>query len=243
MNSNEKRRLDNVAQRSLYTTMTNSMMIEYCSEVFRRHLRPGSILEMGPAEGLMTERLIGETDDFTVLEGSEAFCEQLRSRFEGATVQNSLFEEFEPNRKFENIVLGHVLEHVENPVQILQRVASWLSPQGVVLAAVPNSLSLHRQAAVLMGLLRTEEGMSELDQHHGHRRIYNPVTFRGDFQSAGLRVLAYGGFWLKPISNAQIHDTWSPSMLRAFMALGERYPDVAAEIYVVAGRLNGVGVE
>ena len=44
----------------------------------------------------------------------------------------------------------------------------------------------------------------------------------------------FGGYWLKPLSNAQLDRDWTPEMLDAFMALGERYPDVAAEIYVVA---------
>ena len=39
---------------------------------------------------------------------------------------------------------------------------------------------------------------------------------------------------MKPLSNAQIESQWTPQMLEAFFQLGERYPDIAAEIYVVA---------
>ena len=34
--------------------------------------------------------------------------------------------------------------------------------------------------------------------------------------------------------NAQIEATWTAEMVHAFLKLGERYPDIAAEIYVVA---------
>jgi hypothetical protein len=91
----------------------------------------------------------------------------------------------------------------------------------------------------MMGILQTEDSMSELDFHHGHRRIYNPSSFRADFVKAGLRVEHYGGYWLKPVSNGQIHATWTAEMLQAFMALGERYPDIAAEIYVIAEDSDG----
>jgi len=51
---------------------------------------------------------------------------------------------------------GHVLEHVDDPVAVLRLVKSWLKPGGRVLAAVPNARSIHRQAAVIMGLLPYE---------------------------------------------------------------------------------------
>jgi hypothetical protein len=36
------------------------------------------------------------------------------------------------------------------------------------------------------------------------------------------------------VSNRQLEETWTPEMIEAAMAVGERYPDIAAEIYVVA---------
>jgi hypothetical protein len=77
--------------------------------------------------------------------------------------------------------------------------------------------------------------MNDMDRHHGHRRVFNPETFRQAFTQAGLNIEIFGGYWLKPVSNKQIEDNWTPEMLDAFMQLGERYPDVAGEIYVIAG--------
>jgi hypothetical protein len=59
-------------------------------------------------------------------------------------------------------------------------------------------------------------------------------SLKTDFSNAGLSIHASGGYWIKPVSNAQIEQSWTPEMLHAFMLLGERYPDIAAEIYVVA---------
>jgi hypothetical protein len=86
-----------------------------------------------------------------------------------------------------------------------------------------------------MKLLSAEDALNEMDIHHGHRRVFDPESFRQCFLAAGLSIEIFGGYWLKPVSNRQIEQTWTPQMLDAFMQLGERYPDIAGEIYVVAG--------
>ena len=232
----ELERLEGIASDSLYAAGINADTVKYSLDIFLRHLRAGSVLELGPAEGLMTERLASACTSLTVVEGSRAFCDSISLRLPGVEVVHSLFETFEPKRRFDNIVLGHVLEHVENPPAIVARAGGWLAPQGRMLAAVPNSRSLHRQAAVLMKLLPAEDALNETDLHHGHRRVFDPDSFRQCFLAAGLAIEVFGGYWLKPLSNRQIEATWTKEMLSAFMQLGERYPDIAAEIYVVAAR-------
>lgn len=233
-NTNETSRLETIASKSLYAHGVNSATIQASFRIFSRYFLPGPILELGPAEGVMTDKLVQLGQEVTVVDGSAAFCEALSLRHPQIKAVHALFEEYQPSSLAMNIVLGHVLEHVEDPVQILSRALSWLAPGGRIFAAVPNSRSLHRQAAVLMGLLPFEESLNEADFHHGHRRVYNPETFRRDLRAAGLQVEASGGYWLKPLSNSQIEQTWTPEMLNAFMELGERYPDIAGELYVIA---------
>lgn len=232
--SRESARLDAIAADSWYGKGINSTRIAYGANVFARHWRGPRCLELGPAEGLMTSVLTQHFADLTLVEGAEQFCRDLRERFPRATVVCSIFEEYTPPQPFDTIVLGHVLEHVESPQHILKQVHTWLAPGGVVCAAVPNAQSLHRQAAVLMGLLTTEDSLNDTDRHHGHRRVYDPASFRADFRAAGFTIAHFGGYWMKPLANAQIEATWTPAMLDAFMQLGERYPEIAAEIYVIA---------
>ena len=232
----ETNRLAEIAARSQYAKGLNSASIRYCFKVFQRHLVPGDLLELGPAEGVMTELLYGLGRELTLVERSSAFCESLRARFPLARVANSLFEEYQPQRRFANILLGHVLEHVDDARATLRAVSEWLAPGGRVLAAVPNARSLHRQAAVIMGLLREESQLNDADRGHGHRRVFDPESYRATFLQAGLSVEIFGGYWLKPLSNPQLEAHWTPAMVDAFMQLGERYPDIAGEIYVVATR-------
>lgn len=231
---NELERLERIAKDSLYAAGVNTETVRYSFRIFERHLRGDSILELGPAEGVMTELLASTGKALTVVEGSRAFCDSIAARMPSVRVVNSLFELYVPAERFDNIVLGHVLEHVEDPAAIVARAAAWLSPRGRILAAVPNSRSLHRQAAVIMRLLASEDALNEMDIHHGHRRVFDPESFRQCFLAADLAIEIFGGYWLKPLSNRQIEATWTPQMLEAFMQLGERYPDIAGEIYVVA---------
>lgn len=229
-----KEKLENVAEKSLYTTFTNSMTIEYSFEVFNRYLKPGSILELGPAEGLMTNYLKELDPNLTVIEGSDVFSEQLAAKFPEITIINSLFEDTQLDKQFDNIVLGHVLEHVEDPLVLLNHIKPWLKEDGIVLCAVPNARSLHRQAAVEIGYINNIFEMSEKDIHHGHMRIYTPETLQQDFLKANYKIANRGGYWLKPLTDKQLETVLDKEMLRGFMKLGEFYPDIAGEIYIVA---------
>jgi 2-polyprenyl-3-methyl-5-hydroxy-6-metoxy-1,4-benzoquinol methylase len=210
------------------------LAIGYCFRILCRHLLGENLLEMGPAEGVMTELLATTGKSMTVVEGSALFCKGLQARFPQAQVINALFEDFEPTEQFDTIIMGHVLEHVQDPVDILLRARGWLKPGGLIFAAVPNAQSLHRQAAVIMGMLPKVDALNAMDLHHGHRRVFNPETFRLAFTQAGLQVDIFGGYWLKPLANDQIESHWDSAMIEAFMQLGERYPDIAGEIYIVA---------
>lgn len=226
--------LEKIALVSKYAAGLNGYTVKYSQSIFERHLKEGSLLEMGPAEGIMTDFFVTKYDDVTVVEGSSLFCEKLAEKHPNITVINSLFEDFQPPKQYDNIVLGHVLEHVLDPIPVLEVAFKALAPGGTILAAVPNAKSIHRQAAVKMGMLNDIHQLNEMDHYHGHRRVYSPELLEKDFQDTGFKVEKVGGYWIKPLSNSQIEQTWSHEMIMAFMELGEKYPEIAAEIFVVA---------
>lgn len=231
----ELKRISDIAKDSWYEKPTALATIRYSFKIFCRFMRDDhKILEMGPAEGTMTGQLVEAGYDIEALEGSPEFAELLRKKFPGLKVHVELFEAFSCEPTYDIILLGHVLEHVDDPSSILARAKTWLKPGGKIICSVPNCRSLHRQAAVIMGMIETEQAMSEKDIHHGHRRVYGPETLRADFAKAGMNVDYFGGYWMKPISDNQIEEQWTSEMLEAFMLLGERYPDIAAELVVVA---------
>ena len=206
---------------------------EYSLGMAKRHLVGKTLLEVGPADGHMSRGLV-EDFELTLVEPSETLCGELRQRFPRAQVITTLVEDFVPSQRFDGILLCHVLDHVRDPEQVVRMAGSWLSPGGKIIAIAPNSESLHRQAAVRMGLLPAVNAFSERDQIQGKRKLFNREEFRRLFSSAGLEIEFFGGYWLKPISNSQIEQQWTREMIDAFFALGERYPEIAAEMFLVA---------
>jgi trans-aconitate methyltransferase len=230
----ELERLEACAADGIYSAGVNTVTNLYSAKIFRRWWKGSSVLEMGCGDGNTTRILLEDFDDVTVIDGSRQLADKVAGEFPDVTVVCELFERWEPGRTYDTIVLNHTLEHVYDMVQILECAKRWLAPEGVICASVPNARSLHRQAAVLMGMLPAEDALTPSDIRAGHRRVSTPESFRAAFTQAGLRVEHSGGYWLKPLSNAQTDEWFTPEMNDAFMALGERYPDIAAETYVIA---------
>lgn len=230
----EQERLDRIASDNNYDQGVNKKIIEYTAKIFKRHMKTGSVLELGPAHGLATDLLYPFFPDYSVVDASELFINLIHKRHPNVETYVSLFEDFNPKKKYTNILIGHVLEHVSDPVAILKRCKEWKSDDGVVLAAVPSSGSLHRLAGVKLGFIKDVSELNETDLKAGHRRVYSTESFIEDFQKAGFRVTKSGGYWLKVIPNSQIEKTWSEAQIQTYMEMGEEFPDIASNIYVVA---------
>ena len=86
----EKTRLEEISDVSLYCAGVNSTTIKYSFKIAQRHLVGDSILEMGPAEGIMTELLAATGKKLTLVEGSGLFCDSLRRRFPQSNIVHSL---------------------------------------------------------------------------------------------------------------------------------------------------------
>jgi 2-polyprenyl-3-methyl-5-hydroxy-6-metoxy-1,4-benzoquinol methylase len=189
-------------------------------------------LELGPAIGQMTKYLVPHFDKIHVVEGSKELLEQI-PKYTNIIKHHSYFEEFKTDMNFDTIIMGHVLEHIEYPVEILKLVYKWLADDGVLVISVPNAKSLHRLAAVKMGLLGSEYELNERDHELGHYRVYDLQTLKRHAIQAGFKVFESGGIFLKPVSNKQIETNWDEKMINGFYKLGKSFPQNGAEIFIV----------
>lgn len=229
----EKARVEDVSSWYLQEQLDfDKRLIGFRYKTLRPHLRGPTGLELGPAEGQMTQFLINDFESLTVVDGAAALLERIPN-YKNLTKIHSLFEEFNPRTKFDTIIMEHILEHVDRPVELLQRIREWLAPNGKALLGVPNGNSIHRLAATKMGLLKHPCELNSRDLAQGHRRVYVGETFRKDIEAAGLKVLEMGGVFFKPLSNKQIQDNWTEDMIQGFYELGKDFPQHAADIYAV----------
>lgn len=207
-------------------------------QALMQHAHGSSALEMGVADGEMSSYIYAHFDRLTILDGSKTHLEQTHARlaelgYHDVVKANALFEQYEPDERFDAIFMTHILEHLDDPVGVLRRAASWLAPNGRILCAVPNNNSLHRHVGVKMGLIERIDSLNEQDKILGHRRVYGPELLREHMEQAGLRVIHFGGLMVKPLSNRQM-ESWPTELKEAFFAISSDFPELCSEIYTVA---------
>jgi trans-aconitate methyltransferase len=233
--SSEIARLDQIAGR--YDPSNPDEEFDYYLKRLHREvagpwLRGERMLEVGCATGELTSLLAPLAAEYHVVEGSLANVEVASKRVPSARYFHSLWEEFEPEHLYSDVLMFNALEHVRDPLDLLGRVLGWLSPGGRLHVVVPNSESLHRLVGVEMGILESTRSLSESDVRIGHFRVYSLATLLADLRAAGFVPLHWQGLFLKVLSNKQMIG-WSWDLIHALHAVGQRFPAHCAELYVV----------
>ena len=203
------------------------------ASAIRPWLRGKDVLELGCATGELTGLMAPMAESYDVVEGSARNIEIARRRVPGVHFIESLWETFEARRSYSDIVLCNGLEHSSDPVDLLRRARSWLGPGGRVHIVVPNGHSLHRLIGVEMGLQADPLVLTDGDRAQGHQRNYTIDTLRADVVAAGLQVRHWQGLFLKVLSNRQMLG-WDWDLIRALHAVGQRFPEHGAELFIVA---------
>ena len=217
------------------------VMHPYMLKSFLPHFRPGSILELGSFKGEFTQRLVPHFSDITCVEASDEAVVDARKRLDGNKVEfhSEVFETIKLPRKYDNIIMTHVLEHISDPVSVLKRVNDeWLAPGGRFFLVCPNANAPSRRLAVKMGLISHNAAVTEGERQHGHHITYSLDTLERDARAAGLHVVQRSGIFFKALANFQFDrilqtDILSPEYLDGCYALGHEYPDLCASIFLL----------
>lgn len=193
-----------------------------------RRIDPGAlnepILEMGFGEGTITEPLLHAGLKVEIVEGSSMLCNDAIERFgDKLKVHCSFFEQFNPVQKFRTILCLHVLEHVDSPSEVLEKMLGWLKPGGQIVVVVPNAESLHRQLAVMMGLQESNDTLSPRDKIVGHQRVLKLEQLIAHVEGAGFAISETFGYFLKIVPNSMM-TTWPSSLIRSLTTISEALP-------------------
>lgn len=219
------------------------VMHPYMIRSFVPFFRPGSLLELGSYQGQFTRCFLDLFDDITCVEASGVAIEEARRKLgDGVKFVHSMFETATLPRRYDNIVLTHVLEHLDDPVRVLKRVNDeWLSEGGRFFLVCPNANSPSRQIAVKMGLITHNTAVTPAEAAHGHRCTYTLDTLERDAVAAGLRVVHRSGIFFKAFANFQWDrllqtDIVSKEYLEGCYELGQVYPDLCSSIFLMCER-------
>ena len=203
----------------------------------------GSVLELGSYKGDFTGRIMKYFDDVTCVEASEnAIAEAKMKIGEKPTYIHSTFETAILTRRYDNIVLTHVLEHIDDPIGVLKRINDeWLADGGRFFLVCPNANAPSRQIAVKMGLITHNSAVTPAEAEHGHRCTYTLDTLERDAVAAGLKVVHRSGIFFKALANFQWDqllqtDIISKEYLDGCYKLGQQYPDLCSSIFLLCER-------
>lgn len=232
--------LDHIAERYHLNTEIQDMHIENtCQKYFvdwllRQINESDKILELGYGDGVITEALLRNGYNITVLEGAASLVSKAKQILPSLHCIHGLFEEYSAQSQYDIILASHVLEHLDNPVELLCRMSAWIKPQGRLIVVVPNQSSLHRQLAVIMGLQPQLDTLSKRDIVVGHKRVYSFESLEHDLHCASYNVLDRAGFFLKPLPNSMMLE-YSTQLLNALNEISPQLPrHLLANIAVVA---------
>jgi len=207
---------------------------------FEPFFQAGSVLELGSFRGDFTKRLLARFADVTCVEASADAAAVARAALgDSISVIEGTFETVTLPRTYDNVVLTHVLEHLDDPVGVLGRVErEWLSSAGRLFLVCPNANAASRQIAVRMGLIPHNAAVTAAEAAHGHRVTYSLDTLERDVRAAGLNVTHRSGIFFKALANFQwdrllATDIVSPEYLEGCYQLGQAYPDLCSSIFLV----------
>lgn len=222
------------------------VMHPYMIRSFEPFFNKGSLLELGSFRGNFTRRFLSYFDDVTCVEASDAAVAEARLALGGKVkFVRSLFERVKLPKRYDNIVMTHVLEHLDDPVLVLKRINDeWLSENGRFFLVCPNANAPSRQIAVKMGLISHNAAVTIAEAEHGHRCTYSLDTLERDVVAAGLKVVHRSGIFFKALANFQWDrllqtNIVSNEYLDGCYKLGQQYPDLCSSIFLLCEQGKG----
>ncbi|MDD4892871.1 MAG: class I SAM-dependent methyltransferase, partial [Candidatus Rickettsiella isopodorum] len=181
----------------------NTLMLNWYSQrITELTNKSSSLLELGLGHGYTTMTFSKYFAKHIVLEGSSAVIDNFKNKYPNCPVNiiHTYFDNFISNEKFDVIVMGFILEHVDDPAKILSHFKRFLAPNGQLFVSVPNAEVLNRRLGHLAGLLPDIHELSENDFLLGHKRYYTAKTITQEVQQAGYIIERIEGIYLKPFT-------------------------------------------
>jgi 2-polyprenyl-3-methyl-5-hydroxy-6-metoxy-1,4-benzoquinol methylase len=231
--------IENIAER-YHGSLQSDIHIENICQLFEiewlKKVIPNNsvVIDMGYGDGLISPAISGICK-LTVVEGSKRLCEKASTELPiSSKIVCSLFEDFVPEALADVVIASHVLEHVQDPYDILKKISKWLKKDGIIIIIVPNKESIHRRIAHDMNIIDSLDQLSERDFMVGHKRVYGLQELILELESADFEIKSHRGFFVKPFSNAQML-TWNSEALIMLNELSEVVPShFCANLAVIA---------
>jgi 2-polyprenyl-3-methyl-5-hydroxy-6-metoxy-1,4-benzoquinol methylase len=193
------------------------------------------VLELGIGHGITINHFSNYYKDYLVIDASLAVIDHFKESYpqNTAVIQETYFEKFESSRQFDVIIMGFIMEHVDDPDVILQYYKQFLRQGGKLFITVPNAEVMNRRLGNLAGDLPDMQLLSEHDLACGHQRYYTVQSLTDQVNRNGYHINRIEGIYLKPLSTSQMISLNLPQKyIDALCKLGVDYPELCCGILV-----------
>lgn len=212
----------------------NKLMLQWYPRRIAQKLIPGNILELGLGHGYSAREFASIATDYIVLDGSQKIINSFKKRnpdLGHVNIIHTYFEEFSTDQKFDNIIMGFILEHVDNPKEIIKKYSNYLSSNGKLFVTVPNCESLHRRLGHHGGMLESLDLLSSEDIRQGHKRYFDLESLKVLIKSCNMKIVSTEGMYLKILTSSQLESlNLHQSIYEALLLLGVNYPELSNAI-------------
>ena len=219
-----------------------SILGNYQVMIAKQNCKGHSLLDLGCGEGVITAQL---RKNFSRIVGVDATFSQIslaRRKYPDIDFIHNTIEEFETNEKFDCVLLFFILEHVDDPDQILKIAKKHLKKNGIIHIQVPNRNSLNRRLGKIMRIITNESDLHEHDIDLSHQRTFDLQNLIQLVKRNNLKMIKSGGFFLKAHPNHQMQilydsNLWENREIRkkyfdALFEIGKEIPEYASTLYV-----------
>lgn len=209
-------------------------MTNYVNLIDKYSIDKSSFLELGIGHSKTIELLSQKFKNVTVLDGEKELVDKYNKTYPKIKFVETYFENFQSNKLYKNIGMGFVLEHVNNPEEILKKYSKFLEPNGKIFIFVPNANSLHRIIANKAELLDDIKMLSVTDKRYGHLRFLTYFEWVELFEKCNMKVEVSHGLFLKPFTTKQIHSlNLDGSIYNSLARTAHLFPEISNSCFFI----------
>ncbi|WP_406656585.1 class I SAM-dependent methyltransferase [Methanolobus sp. ZRKC2] len=211
-----------------------NILLRYKVQSIKPHLKGKALLDVGCGVGFLCRAFSKYFDCVTGIDGSPKKIQKAKeiNALPNINYIQNLFEDFNPEDKFDTIIVTNVLEHIETVDDFLGKVKSMLASEGRIIITVPNAKGLHKRIGKHLGMITDFYELTEADIEKGHQRIYDRDKLVADLESASFCVSSVEGILLKPLSHRQM-ESWDIEICDALYEIGKDLPDYCSSIMAI----------
>jgi len=242
MDTNRMHNLDSLVDaykgKYVYEFDNQIQMNWYPKRIIHATPKNSDVLELGLGHGISTDMFSRYFDEYLVLDASQAVIDNFKEKFPNSTakIQKCFFEDFKSVKKYDIIIMGFILEHVDDPELILNYYKSFLKDGGKIFITVPNAEVMNRRLGFIAKTLPDVTLLSEHDRDCGHTRYYTVQSLSEQVENCGFKINKIEGIYLKPLSTSQMISLKLDDIyINALCELGVEYPELSCGILMEIG--------